>query len=509
MLDIPSPPKTWRCRVRKNLLLVRMTACVLLLVSCTAAGSKPAKAKQPSDKVPITTSSDEARQLYLQARDLQEKLRATDAHAVFVKAVAADPNFALGYVGLANNSASFKEFMEATKHAASLAPGVSEGERHIILGLEAGLRNNPAEALSHYTALVKLYPNDERAQTLLGNTYFGRQDYEPAIEHFEKAIKINPNFSQPYNQLGYAYRFLGRYPEAETTFKKYIALIPDDPNPYDSYAELLMKMGRFDDSIKNYEKALSVQPTFINSYIGIANDHLYMGQPDKARASLAKMAEVARTTGERRAAHFWTASTYVYEGETDKAVAEMKASSELAKADNDPAGIAGDFTQIGDILREAHRYDDALASYKQSVAVMDKADVPAEVKSAAHRNLLFEEGRVAAITNDLSTAKARAAEYSKLVAEKNRPFEIRNQHELAGMIDQAEKHYAQAAEEFQKANQQDPRVLYMMSVALRSSGKTPEAADVAKQATNFNQLSFNSAYLREKPEKSGSVDAAN
>ena len=94
--------------------------------------------------------------------------------------------------------------------AVGLASKVSEGERHMVLALEAGLKNDPAAVLRHYTELVARFPNDERAQTLLANTYFGRQEYQTAIDHFVKATKINPTFSQPYNQLGYAYRFLGQ-----------------------------------------------------------------------------------------------------------------------------------------------------------------------------------------------------------------------------------------------------------------------------------------------------------
>ena len=70
--------------------------------------------------------------------------------------------------------------------AAALAGRVSEGEKHMVLGLDAAMKGNVPEVLSHYD-------------------------------------------------------------DAEAAFKKYVQLIPDDPNPLDSYAELLMKRGRFAD----------------------------------------------------------------------------------------------------------------------------------------------------------------------------------------------------------------------------------------------------------------------
>jgi tetratricopeptide (TPR) repeat protein len=478
----------------------RATACALLVAPCLIAGSAYAQTAK-SDKIPITTSSEDARKLYLQGRDLAEKLRATDARRFYEQAVAKDANFALGYVGLANTSGTTKEFVEATNRAVALAGQVSEGERHMIMALDAGLKGNPAGALTHFTQLVELFPNDERAQNLLGNAYFGRQEYPKAVEHYVKATTIAPSFSPPYNQLGYAYRFLEKYPEAENAFKTYTKLIPDDPNPYDSYAELLMKMGRFDESIKMYQKALSIDPNFVASYIGIGNDYLFMNRPEDARASFGKIAAVARNTGEKRLAHLWTAASYVHEGATDKALAELKANYALAEAENDRGLMSADLNQMGDVLREAGRPQDALAKYAEAVTVIEKADVPDEFKAGTRRNAIFEQGRVAVAANDLTTAKARAAEYATQVAARKAPFEVRQQHELAGLIALAEKRADSAVEEFQQANQQDPRIIYLTGVAYQEAGDSKRAAAMTAKAAKYNGLNFNYGFVRAKASK--------
>ena len=480
---------------------MRRNTIIGLSAVCVLSVALAAQDKQGADKIPITTASVEARQLYLKGRDLAEKLRATDARRFYEQAVEKDKNFALAYVGLANTSGTTKEFIDAVNRAASLAGGVSEGERHIIGGLESGLKADPAGTLKHFTELVRLFPNDERAQTLLGNTYFGRQEYETAIKHYEKATSVNPSFSQPYNQLGYAYRFMERFDDAEKAFKKYTELIPGDPNPYDSYAELLMKVGRFDESIKMYEKALAIDPNFIASHIGIGNNYLAMGQPDKARTAFAKIATVARTTGEKRIARFWAAASYVHEGATDKAIDELKAGYALAEANGDAGTMSGDLTQMGDILREAGRPADALAKYEEAVSVVNKSKLPEEVKEATRRTHVFEEGRVAATKGDVPTARAKLAEYTKQVAVKNRPFEVRQQHELAGMIALAEKEYAPAVQELKLANQQDPRILYLTAVALQGAGDAQGAAKFAGKAAKFNGLNLNYGYVRDKARK--------
>jgi tetratricopeptide (TPR) repeat protein len=484
--------------------LTRVT--ILFAASAALGAGAPALAQTPrADKIPITTSSEDARSLYLKGRDLAEKLRATDGRRFYEQAVAKDKTFALAYLGLANTSGTTREFIEATTRGAALAPQVSEGERHMLLGLEAGMKGNPAGVLAHYTELVRLFPNDERAHTLLGNTYFGRQEYDTAVIHFVKATTINPSFSQPYNQLGYAYRFLEKFDQAEEAFKKYTVLIPNDPNPYDSYAELLMKVGRFDESIKMYEKALSIDSNFVASHVGIGNNYLSMGRADQARAAFAKLAAAARNTGERRLARFWTAAAYVHEGATDKAIAELEANYALAESDHDGGSMSGDLTAMGDVLREAGRNAEALAKYTQAVAAIEKAQVPEEVKEATRRNHVFEESRAALARNDVATGKARAAEYAKQVAVKKVPFEVRQQHELAGLIALADGQHAAAAKEFAQSNQQDPRILYLTAVALRGAGNAQGAATFAAKAAKFNGLSFNYAYVRAKAQKIGST----
>jgi len=483
--------------------VARQTAGLLVVGACAALTVVFAQAPATSDKVPITTASPEAKKLYVDGRDLLERLRATDGRRLFEQAVTKDPNFALAYVGLANTSGTNREFVDAVTKAVALADKVSEGERHQILALEAGMKGDPAGNLGHVKELVRLFPNDERVHTQLGVLYFGRQDYPNAIAEFEKATAINPRFSPPYNQLGYAYRFLEKFSDAEATFKKYTELIPDDPNPYDSYAELLMKTGRFDESIKAYEKALSIDPNFINSYIRIGNDYLAMGKTDQARAAFAKVTAHARNTGEKRLARFWMAASYVHDGATDKAIDELKAGSALSEAEHDAGTMSGDLVQMGDVLREAGRFDDALAKYGQAVKMIDGSQLADPIKAATRRQNVFEEGRVAATKHDLATAKTRLAEYEKLVAPRNAPFELRQQHELAGMIALDEKRYAAAADELKQANQRDPRVLLFQAQAAQGAGDTARATSLAQKAAHFNELSFNFAYVKSKAERFG------
>jgi tetratricopeptide (TPR) repeat protein len=460
-----------------------------------------ARAAPGADKIPITTSSEDARQLYLQGRDANEKLRGADAYILFEKAVAKDQKFALGYYGLANSAPTNKTFFAALKQAVALADTASAGEQLMIRGLQAGINGDVDGQRHMYTELVTKYPADERALNLLGNFYFGFQQYPTAIEYLTKATAIAPDFTTPYNQLGYAYRFEGKYPEAEKTFKKYIELLPGDPNPYDSYAEFLMKVGRFDESIASYRKALEVDPTFVASLIGIANDQMFQGKGEEARKTLRQLTSVARNDGERRQALFWAAQSYVLEGRYSDAVRTAGEERAIAQKSGDLSSQSGDMTLVGNIQLQAGNLDGAAASFAEAVALMEKASVPAEVKEANRRNNLFNTARVALNRGDLKTAQAQAAQYQAQVDLKKRPFEVWQVHELLGMIAISGRQYDVALTELSKSNQQDPRVLYLTAVALQGKGDTQGARTTAQVVAEFNALSFTYAYVRPAAQK--------
>jgi len=477
-------------------------ACALPAVAagCSTSGTGSTNTVAGA-KVPITTSSDEARALYVEGRDLSERLRAVEARERFSKAVELDEGFALGWLGLAFSAQSAKEFWDALDRAETEASHASEGEQHVILGFAAGARSDPASQLRHYEALTAAFPGDERAHNFLGNYYFGRQEYDRAIAAYDAAIAIAPGFSQPYNQKGYAHRFRGEYDQAEAAFKKYIELIPDDPNPYDSYAELLMKTGRFEESIANYEKALEQDPHFVASYIGIGLDRLYMGDPTKARESFDTLARDGRTSGEKRAGLFRIAQSWVFEGNTDEALETVEQMSALSEAEGDKAAVAGDLVLMGNILLDAGKPEAALARFEAAVEMNDASNAPEEAKAAALRNAVYNKARVAVDRGRVDEARSLASDYAGQVAPRGVAFELRQSHELQGLVALATKDYETAVAELSQANQQDPRVQYRLALAHEGAGDAEAARTACQKAAEDNGLNFNFAYVRDEAKK--------
>jgi len=479
-----------------------VTSCVLVLTISAllllATGCTP-----PEDgKMPITTKSKEARQLYLQGRDLFDRLQTQESIQYFEKAIEADPDFALAHLFLSFVQPTTKEFYESFNKAKALVDKASEGERLVILGVEAGINGFPMKQREYFQKLVEAYPECERAHSALAVNYSGQQEYEQAIAENKKAIEITPDYSPPYNQLGYDYRSLGKYDEAEAAFKKYIELIPDEPNPYDSYAELLLKMGKYDESIKTYKKALELNPNFVSSFTGIATNLIYQGKYEEARQQLQNLFNIARNDGEKRAALFTMAVSYVDEGKLDQAMEQIEKRYALAGKINDAGAMSGDLIVMGNILLEAGKPDEAMAKYENALAIIEASSLAEEVKENNRRGFLNNSARVALKKGDLETAKAKAGEFMGLVTAVNNPLQIKLAHELTGMVCLAEKDFDKALEEFKQANQQNPHNLFRMALACEGKGDKEKAKELCTKVAKFNDLnSMNYAFIRTKAQQ--------
>ena len=486
---------------------VALAGCASKESDKSAVGDSPAAATAAGDvarsaKVPITSTSDEARTLYTQGRDLTEQLRNQEARKLFEQAVAKDSTFALAHYNLAITSGSPKEFLEHVKHAVAFADKASEGERLLILGLQANVNSDQPKALQYAEELVAKYPQDERAHLNLGNAYGARQQNDKAIAEYQKAIAINPNYSIAQNSLGYAYRAVDNNAEAEKAFKKYVELVPNDPNPYDSYAELLMKMGRFDESIEQYRKALSIDPRFGSSHVGIAANLMLQGKPDAAVSELQKLHDAAQDDGDRRNALNNQAIIDVDAGKTAQALQRIEQIDALAKKAADTAAMAFDAVTIGDILLEAGRPAEARARYDAALGLVNGSSQAAQLKEDVNLAGHYNKARVALAANDLATAKTEAVEYLKGAESRQNDFRTRQAHLVNGMIANREKRYDDAIAELAKSSPQDPYVTYQTALAYQGKGDAAKAKQLAEQAANANILpSFNYAFVRTKAKK--------
>jgi len=190
--------------VNDNMRIAWIAIVALMAATWSACNSTNHAAASSPDagKIPITTKSTEARNEFLQGRDLSETLLAQDSLQHLDKAIALDSDFASAELVRAISAPTASDFFDHLNKAVRLADKASEGEKLMILATEAGANGNVTKQKEYLEKLVAACPNDERAQFNLAGYYFGQQEFAPAVEHNKKATELAPNCSPAYNILG-------------------------------------------------------------------------------------------------------------------------------------------------------------------------------------------------------------------------------------------------------------------------------------------------------------------
>jgi len=454
---------------------------------------------EKSTEIPITTKSEEARKVFIQGRDMVDHLRSDEAREYFDKAIDLDSDFAQAYLYRSFVYTSNEDMKIHLKRAVALMDKVSEGEQLIIKQSKAYyLNNNLDEQFELRQQLVEKYPRDKRALNILGVAYYSRNEDAKAIAQLEAAIALDKNFPPPYNQLGYAYREIGEYEKAEQAFKDYIKLIPEEPNPYDSMGDLYMKLGSFKDAIVNYQKAVDLDPVFGVSQRKIGTSLVFLGQYDEGRDACLKAIEMEPTSWGQLEDRDMIVRSYLYQGDYLKA---LEATANLLKAGVEadlPTWIPYAHLMKCRILFETgdlEGADQSLADYYQS---MEGADFTLSTVDWFARTALVKETRIAAKRQDLEAALTKAGEYKALLDARKDPNAEENYNGLVGMIYLDIGDYEKAIEHFKLSNPENPYTLYYHGLTQSKAGNKEEATDLLTKAGNWNEDSYNFAFVRAK-----------
>jgi tetratricopeptide (TPR) repeat protein len=478
--------------------LLLVSACGQKQEATTAPAAEPEMKAEASAEVPITTTSDEARALFMEGRALLDGLHFTDAHAKFVAATEADPDFTMAQVMVANTSLSAAEYFESVGKATASAAGASAGEQLYVMATVAQSENNQAAQGAALKKLVAKFPKDPRTHMVLGNFLNGQQDFAGAAEHFTHATQIDSGYAGAYNSLGYAYRSLDQLDKAQGAFEKYVELLPNEANPQDSLAELLMEMGNYEESVKHYQAAVDLDSNFMSAYAGIARNQSLMGQGEQAQATAAKMLTAARNFPERQNAMFQSVTSHLFAGDTAAALEVGTAMAAAAEAAGRHGAVGGVHEYMGDIMNNAG--DPAKAEEHFGLALehrLKSASNDAN-KAQAKRTHMFKMAIAAMVAENAEAAAERTAEYTTAVEENGTAFERRRAHELNGYMAMINEDMEGGVEHLAQANQQDPHVLYWSAVAYKSLGNKDKAMDLVARAANRNTLSPNLPFVRAK-----------
>jgi tetratricopeptide (TPR) repeat protein len=203
---------------------------------------------------------------HFERRDLAGNIQA--ALQEFERAVAADPDFAIGHAGLAeaqwqmyvqtNDKQWAERAVASTERALQLEPDrPSVVYTAAITQYRSGHYDN---ALQQVDRALGLQPTSEDAMRLKGTVLMRLSRVDEGLAEFNRVAAIRPNSVTLYTDKGLALYNASRYGEALEAFEKAIALSPSSSVSLARAGAAAQAMGENDKALAFYEKANSIQP---------------------------------------------------------------------------------------------------------------------------------------------------------------------------------------------------------------------------------------------------------
>lgn len=309
-----------------------LQACAVLIVALSLVAPLSAHhlKKAETTTLPITTTSDRARALYLRGMEDYENLYLERCNDDWRQAVKEDPNLALAWAWIAFNSGNPQEVSAARAKAKELAPKLTPGEQLMVAWISKVQEGDYLGGITAMNDMLELYPRDKHLLYLAGNWLMGENGDDQAKLFMEKALAIDKNFPAALNDLAYVDARHREFDKAFAAMDRYVILLPNEPNPQDSYGELKRMAGEFDSALAHYNAALKIDPDFVSSQVGLADTYALMGNQAQARVEYDKAIRFAHNEADRLSYSMQKAMTYVRDGnfaDADREFTEIAATA--------------------------------------------------------------------------------------------------------------------------------------------------------------------------------------
>jgi|SRR5215467_1486143 len=295
------------------------------------------------------TNNPEAYRLYLEGRQ-QWALRTQDGLKksidLFQQAIAADPNYALAYAGLA----------DTYNVAPSYGVGI-DSKQALALADEASQK------------AVQLDDSLSEAHAARAGALAFNWRWAEAESEFRRAIEINPNSASAHYFYGFTLLVpRKRLDQALAEFRIALSLDPLSPIINTNYGWTLMAAHRYDESLAQYQKTIQRDPNFGPAHFKLSHLYAATGRYEDAVGETKKMTQLAPLVTTPDAKGYCAANQAIRGADRDisSAIAcartDQKLAIRLLQAAYENHDLVGEFVRSPefDSLRSDPHYTDVM-----------------------------------------------------------------------------------------------------------------------------------------------------
>jgi tetratricopeptide (TPR) repeat protein len=316
---------------------LRPLALALAVTGLVAAGT--AAAFFLRSRRDVTTSSEQARKAYNEARENDLKMYEREAISGYAAALQYDPHFVMATLRLADKIRA-RDPERAKSLLASAARSRDEitPREQLMLKIyeERWGKRDVATLGALYDEYQRRFPDDPEGYLMRCYFLASQKRTAEALAEYERLLTVNPNYATAYNTLGYASAARGDFAKAEDYLKRYRYLAPDQANPLDSLGELYAFTGRYDEAEDVLKKAIATKGDFFPAYGHLGTVEIGRGNPAKAAQYFLKASDEAIQPFTRLDFLFFASIAFLDAG--DEAAARKERDRFMAEAAGLPSG---------------------------------------------------------------------------------------------------------------------------------------------------------------------------
>jgi tetratricopeptide (TPR) repeat protein len=335
---------------------VLATATRLVARVRKALGDETSESAQLLAMRTLSTSSLDVLSHYAAAVEAQSKGRYEDARQSYLRAIELDPQFGLGYQGLAAISRNLGQVEASEKYigeAVSNLDRMTARERFATRGLSYLFSGDLRLCEKEYGDLVQQFPADTVGRGQRAGCLAKLRKLPEAIAEMQEAVRMLPNHAVYRSNLALLYDLAGEFDKAETEVRAIQEpqaralvplaysqlgreLLPDAVASYErigkmgplgasiassGLADVAIYQGRFSNAVTLLEEGAAADLTAKNveraaiKFTSLAYAELMAGHKDRAVAA----ADKALANGKAMAVRFLAARIFAEAGQLDKA----------------------------------------------------------------------------------------------------------------------------------------------------------------------------------------------